>query len=89
MGGTPHRPRSQLRHLHDPGRREWTRRTRTPDELYVCTRGRATLWTPTGSCASRPAPSFSSPANEEHRFVDIEEDFTVLVVFGPAEYSRA
>jgi len=25
------------------------------------------------------------PAGEEHRFIDVDEDFTVLVVFGPAE----
>jgi quercetin dioxygenase-like cupin family protein len=29
------------------------------------------------------------PAGEEHRFVDIVEDFAVVVVFGPAELSRA
>jgi quercetin dioxygenase-like cupin family protein len=29
------------------------------------------------------------PAGEAHRFVDILEDLSVLVVFGPAEYSRA
>jgi hypothetical protein len=28
------------------------------------------------------------PAGEEHRFVDVEEDLTVFVVFGPAEGSR-
>ena len=55
----------------------------------MCTRGRATLWTPTGSCAVEAGTVVFVPANEEHRFVDVEEDLTVLVVFGPAEYSRA
>jgi hypothetical protein len=29
------------------------------------------------------------PAGEEHRFVDVVEPLTVLVVFGPAEDSRS
>ena len=61
----------------------------TEDELYVCTTGRATLWTPTGSCGVEAGTVVFVAANEEHRFVDIEEDLTVFVVFGPAEYSRA
>ena len=60
----------------------------TEDELYVCTRGRATLWTPTGSAAVEPGTVIFVPAGEEHRFVDVEEDLTVLVMFGPAEDSR-
>lgn len=28
------------------------------------------------------------PAGEEHRFVDIEEPLDVIVVFGPAEYTK-
>lgn len=61
----------------------------TEDELYVCTHGRATLWTPSGSTAVEPGTVVFVPAGEEHRFVDVEEDLTVLVVFGPAEESRA
>jgi mannose-6-phosphate isomerase-like protein (cupin superfamily) len=60
----------------------------TEDELYVCTSGRATLWTPTGSCAVEAGTVVFVAAGEEHRFVDVEEDLTVLVVFGPAEESR-
>jgi hypothetical protein len=33
----------------------------------------------------RPGAVAFVPAGEEHRFIDITEDFTVLVVFGPAE----
>ncbi len=61
----------------------------TEDEVYLVTRGRATLWTPTGSAALGPGSVAFVPAGEEHRFVDIVEDFAVVVVFGPAEYSRA
>ena len=61
----------------------------TEDELYVGMRGRATLWTSSGSCAVEAGTVVFVPAGEEHRFVDVEEDLTVFVVFGPAEYSRA
>lgn len=60
----------------------------TEDEIYVCTGGRATLWTPSGSAPITPGTVAFVPAGEEHRFVDIEEDLTVIVVFGPAEQSR-
>lgn len=61
----------------------------TEDEIYVVMRGRATLWTPNASAELGPGDVAFVPAGEEHRFVDIVEDFAVLVVFGPAEYSRA
>lgn len=61
----------------------------TEDELYIVTRGRATLWTPTARAPMKPGDVAFVPANEEHRFIDIAEDFTVIVVFGPAEFSRA
>lgn len=61
----------------------------TEDEIYVVTRGRATLWTPSGAAEMRPGDVAFVPAGEQHRFVDVVEDFAVLVVFGPAEYSRA
>jgi quercetin dioxygenase-like cupin family protein len=64
-------------------------RPHTEDEIYVCTAGRATLWTPTASAELGPGAVAYVPAGEEHRFVDIVEDFTVLVVFAPQEYTRA
>jgi mannose-6-phosphate isomerase-like protein (cupin superfamily) len=66
-----------------------TQSPHTEDEIYVVTRGRATLWTPTGSAPMGPGDVAFVAAGEEHRFVDIVEDFAVVVVFGPAEYSRA
>ena len=61
----------------------------TEDEIYVVTRGRATLWTPTGTATMGPGDVAFVPAGEVHRFVDVVEDFAAVVVFGPAEYSRA
>src|SRR5689334_17409454 len=61
----------------------------TEDEIYVVTQGAATLWTPGGTASLRRGDVAFVPAGEEHRFVDVVEDFAVLVVFGPAEYSRA
>jgi mannose-6-phosphate isomerase-like protein (cupin superfamily) len=61
----------------------------TEDEIYVVTRGRATLWTADGTAPMGPGDVAFVPAGEEHRFIDVLEDFAVIVVFGPAEYSRA
>jgi mannose-6-phosphate isomerase-like protein (cupin superfamily) len=61
----------------------------TEDEIYVVTRGRATLWTPSAQTPVGPGDVAFVPAGEEHRFVDIVEDFAVVVVFGPAEGSRS
>jgi mannose-6-phosphate isomerase-like protein (cupin superfamily) len=66
-----------------------TQTPHTEDEIYVVTRGRATLWTPDGSAAMGPGDVAFVAAGEQHRFVDVVEDFAVVVVFGPAEYSRA
>lgn len=57
------------------------------DELYICTTGRATLWTPTGTARITPGSVAFVPAGEEHRFIDIVEDLTVIGVFAPAEFS--
>jgi len=61
----------------------------TEDEIYVVTHGRATLWTPSGSAQVGPGDVAFVSAGEAHRFVDIVEDLAVVVVFGPAEYTRA
>jgi mannose-6-phosphate isomerase-like protein (cupin superfamily) len=61
----------------------------TEDELYLVTSGRATLWTASGTAPMRPGDVAFVPAGEEHRFVDIVDDFAVVVVFGPAEDSRS
>lgn len=61
----------------------------TEDEVYVVTSGRAQIVTPSGSAAVGPGSVIFVPAAEEHRFVDITEDLTLLVFFGPAYGSRA
>ena len=61
----------------------------TEDEIYVCVAGRARFVTPSGECDVSPGSVIFVPAHEEHRFVDITEALTLVVVFGPAEGSRA
>jgi mannose-6-phosphate isomerase-like protein (cupin superfamily) len=61
----------------------------TEDEIYVVQRGRATLETTDGNAEVGPGSVVYVPAHEEHRFVNVAEDFAVLVLFAPAEYSRA
>lgn len=58
------------------------------DEVYVVLSGRGRLWTPGLTADVGPGSVLYVPAGEEHRFVDITADLTVLVVFGPAEHSR-
>lgn len=60
----------------------------TEDEIYVVQSGRGRLQTPTATADATPGAVLFVPAGEEHRFVDIEEELVVLVVFGPAEGAR-
>ncbi len=60
----------------------------TEDEIYVVRRGRATIETDDGNAQMGPGSVVYVPANEHHRFVDVAEDFAVLVIFAPAEYTR-
>jgi quercetin dioxygenase-like cupin family protein len=59
------------------------------DEIYVVQRGRATLEAGEGNAEVGPSSVVYVPANEVHRFVNVTEDFAVLVLFAPAEYSRS
>ena len=61
----------------------------TEDEIYVVLAGRARIVTPDAAAPVGPGSVIFVPAGEEHRFVDISEDLAVLVIFGPAEGSRA
>ena len=61
----------------------------TEDEVYVAVSGRGRLVTPSGEVDVRPGTVIFVPAREEHRFVDISEGLTLVVVFGPPEGSRA
>ena len=61
----------------------------TEDEIYVCVGGRARFVTPSGECEVASGTVIFVPALEEHRFVDVAEQLSLVVVFGPAEGSRA
>jgi mannose-6-phosphate isomerase-like protein (cupin superfamily) len=61
----------------------------TEDEIYVVLRGRGRLVADSGETEVGPGSTVFVPAGEAHRFTDVTEDLVVLVVFGPAEYSRA
>jgi len=60
----------------------------TEDEIYVVVTGRGTFWTPEQSVAIGPGSVIFVPALEEHRFIELTEPLTVLVVFAPAEGTR-
>jgi quercetin dioxygenase-like cupin family protein len=61
----------------------------TEDEIYIVTAGRARLVAGGQEAEVRPGSVIYVPAGEVHRFTDIAEDLAVMVVFAPAEYSRA
>jgi len=61
----------------------------TEDEIYLVTAGRAVLESGGDRIAVRPGSVIYVPAGEVHRFAEIAEDLAAIVVFAPAEYSRA
>jgi mannose-6-phosphate isomerase-like protein (cupin superfamily) len=61
----------------------------TEDEIYVVTAGRAAFVDDGGRVELRAGDTIFVAAGVEHRFVDVTEDLTLVVVFAPAEYSRA
>ncbi|MDQ3661420.1 MAG: cupin domain-containing protein [Actinomycetota bacterium] len=60
----------------------------TEDEIYVVAGGRAKIVGGGDSASLLPGSVVFVPAGEEHRFVEITEDLTLLVFFAPAEGSR-
>lgn len=60
----------------------------TEDELYVVMSGRASITVAGEARPIRPGSVVFVGAGVEHRFHDIEERLVLLVMFGPAEYSR-
>lgn len=60
----------------------------TEDELYVVMAGRASVVVGGQRRPVGPGSVVFVAAEVDHRFVDIEERLVLLVVFGPAEYSR-
>ncbi len=61
----------------------------TEDEIYVITSGRASFEADGKRVRVGPGSVIFVPAKEPHRFADITEDLAALVLFGPAEGSRA
>ncbi len=61
----------------------------TEDEIYVITAGRARLEAGGHHAEVGPGAVIYVPAAEVHRFTDVTEDFAALVLFAPAEESRA
>lgn len=54
------------------------------DEVYIVTAGRAKVTGgPDGLVAVRHGSVLYVPAGEVHRFVDVEEDLAMVVVFAP------
>jgi mannose-6-phosphate isomerase-like protein (cupin superfamily) len=64
-----------------------TQRPHTEDEVYVVLAGRATFVAGEQRVAAAAGTTLYVPAGEEHRFADVTEDLTVLVIFAPPEYS--
>ena len=60
----------------------------TEDEVYVVLAGRARLAGSEQSIDVGPGSVVFVEAGEGHRFVDVHEPLSVVVVFGPPEYSR-
>jgi mannose-6-phosphate isomerase-like protein (cupin superfamily) len=61
----------------------------TEDEIYVVTAGRARMVADSGSADVGPGDVIFVPAGEKHRFVDVTEALSLLVLFTPAEGTRA
>jgi len=61
----------------------------TEDEIYVVTSGRAVLESDGERAEVGPGSVVYVPAGEVHRFVDVTQDLALLVLFAPAEESRA
>ncbi len=64
-------------------------RPHTEDEVYYVVRGRAQFRAGSESCAVAPGTILFVEAGVAHRFHSIEEDLELLVVFAPAEGTRA
>jgi quercetin dioxygenase-like cupin family protein len=58
------------------------------DEVYYCLSGRGRLRVGATRHEVVPGGLLFVPARAEHRFEEITEDLTLLVIFGPAEGSR-
>lgn len=60
----------------------------TEDEVYYVVSGRATIRVGDEDRALQSGSVVFVGADVPHRFHDVEEDLTVIVFFGPAEYTH-
>jgi len=60
----------------------------TEDEIYYVIAGRAQLSVGDEEQSVSPGSAVFVAADVPHRFHDIAEDLTILVFFGPAEYTH-
>lgn len=61
----------------------------TEDEVYVVASGRARFVTDSDDVEVGPGSVLYVPAAETHRFTDVSEDLSVVVVFAPAQGTQA
>jgi len=61
----------------------------TEDEIYVVTAGQATFETGTEQVPVGPGTVLYVPAGQPHKFTDITGDLAAIVIFAPAEDTRA
>jgi mannose-6-phosphate isomerase-like protein (cupin superfamily) len=66
-----------------------TQEPHNEDEVYVVLRGRGALTTDDATAEVGPGSTIYVPAGEPHHFVNIVEDLVALVLFAPAEGTRA
>ncbi len=57
----------------------------TEDEIYVVVSGRGSFTGGGASTRVGPGSTLFVPAHEVHRFHDVQEDLTIVVVFAPPE----
>ena len=61
----------------------------TEDEIYMVTAGRATLEAGGQAVPVGPGSVIYVPAGEPHHFTGVTSDLAAIVLFAPAEHSRA
>jgi mannose-6-phosphate isomerase-like protein (cupin superfamily) len=59
----------------------------TEDEIYLIIEGKASFQNGNITININKGDILFVGANKEHRFYDVIEDLTTLVIFAPAEYS--
>jgi quercetin dioxygenase-like cupin family protein len=58
------------------------------DEVYYVVSGKGAITVGADHYPVETGSIVFVPAHEEHRFVDVEEELTILVFFAPAEYTN-